>query len=85
MYVQRAQMWEKLGNYQNAIDDLTRAIDLDSEKASYCLSSENSSYYEQRAMVYEKLGSKDLAKTDKAIAERISLGSVVQVLIVPPF
>jgi hypothetical protein len=74
VYVRRAQFWDKLGIYQNAVDDLSNAICLDSYNASYCLNSENASYHNQRAEVYEKVGKDDLAWTDRQIAERILLG-----------
>ncbi|MDD4287797.1 MAG: tetratricopeptide repeat protein [Candidatus Peribacteraceae bacterium] len=61
-WVSRAEAHRMKGNYDQAIEDLTRAIELDPK---------DSQRYEWRAKAYEARGDADKAAQDRAEAERL--------------
>lgn len=77
IYALRAQTYMKLGNYNAAVKDLTKAMEESSLKRSsaksFIFSSSNTGYYKLRAECYKKLGQRklELADLDKAkVTER---------------
>lgn len=53
LYLSRAQIWNKLGNYDKALSDLSEAI--------YC-NPKNAEAYWHRALIYQVLGDKEQSR-----------------------
>ncbi len=60
-YLNRARLYESLGRHKEAVTDYSTAIDL----------SPSTTYYRERASVYDKMGRKDLGDKDRKEADRL--------------
>jgi tetratricopeptide (TPR) repeat protein len=60
IYICRAECYVAIGNYDSAIEDATKAIELDKQDSTKV----NSDRYLIRAIAYDKKGQLDLAKAD---------------------
>ena len=59
-YLNRARLYESMGKHKEAVDDYTKALDLQP----------STNALRERATVYEKMGRKDLAEKDRKEIER---------------